>query len=89
MLTLLSAALAIQAAPQTLTAPDWFPFVLPWNSAPNGSALDVSFLNHRPAGAWGRVRREGAVFRYERAPASANRLVRFVHQRRFKSGVPG
>lgn len=78
MLTLLSAALAMQAAPQTLTAPDWFPFVLPWNSAPNGSALDVSFLNHRPAGSWGRVRREGSVFRYERAPASANRLVRFV-----------
>ncbi|MDX2065385.1 MAG: carbohydrate binding domain-containing protein [Fimbriimonadaceae bacterium] len=33
----------------------FFPFVMPWDDAPNGSAADVSFLNERPAGRNGRI----------------------------------
>lgn len=41
----------------TLAQPtDFFPFVLPWDAAPNQTAVDVSFLNHKPAGKNGWVR---------------------------------
>ncbi|CAN5416481.1 hypothetical protein BH11ARM2_BH11ARM2_15430 [soil metagenome] len=36
--------------PKPLTAKDSFPFVLPWDDAPDKSAIDVSFLNAMPAG---------------------------------------
>lgn len=42
--------------------PGFFPFVMPWDSAPNGSAADVSFLNHKPAGKHGRVVAKGPQF---------------------------
>ncbi|MBT3380770.1 MAG: hypothetical protein HN742_25310 [Lentisphaerae bacterium] len=37
---------------------DWVPFVMPWDQAP----VDVSFLNHKPAGTFGFVTRRGDRF---------------------------
>jgi hypothetical protein len=53
---------AFAAAPAEKTAEGWFPFVIPWDDGELGVATDVSFLNHTPAGRFGRVRREGAHF---------------------------
>ncbi|MBT3289196.1 MAG: hypothetical protein HN380_17770 [Victivallales bacterium] len=39
------------ATPSRTDTADWVPFVLPWDSAP----VDVSFLNHKPAGKHGFV----------------------------------
>lgn len=56
MLALASVACAQQTPPAAsdlpgpLTTKDAFPFVLPWDDAPDGSAIDVSFLNAAPAG---------------------------------------
>jgi hypothetical protein len=38
-----------------LTQENAFPFVMPWNAEPAGTAMDVSFLNSGPAGANGRI----------------------------------
>lgn len=39
------------ASPSRTDTSDWIPFTLPWDSAP----VDVSFLNHKPAGKFGFV----------------------------------
>lgn len=39
------------ASPSRTDTADWIPFTLPWDSAP----VDVSFLNHKPAGQFGFV----------------------------------
>ncbi|RYG34263.1 hypothetical protein EON81_16015 [bacterium] len=68
---LLSVALASVACAQTpqgalptpLTTKDAFPFVMPWDDAPDKSAIDVSFLNSAPAGKNGWiVARDGHFF---------------------------
>lgn len=43
------------------TPKGWFPFVIPWDDA-SPSATDVSFLNHRPAGKFGRILARGERF---------------------------
>jgi hypothetical protein len=40
---------------------DWIPFVLPWDDAP----LDISYLNHKPAGKHGFLKVEGDQFVFE------------------------
>ncbi len=46
------------AVPVRTDTAGWQPFVLPWDSAP----VDVSFLNHRPAGKFGFVTTKGSQF---------------------------
>ncbi|RYG47967.1 hypothetical protein EON79_05895, partial [bacterium] len=49
--------------PTPLTTGDAFPFVMPWDDAPDKSAIDVSFLNAAPAGKNGWiVARDGHFF---------------------------
>lgn len=51
----------------------FFPFVMPWDDAPNGSAVDVSFLNERPAGRNGRIIAKNGHF----VEASSGKRLRF------------
>lgn len=62
-LAAVSAAVLSQAAAQTqnlaeikpLAGDNAFPFVMPWDASPTGTAADASFLNPKPAGANGWV----------------------------------
>lgn len=46
---------AVSAAGAAASEPRWFPLVLPWDDA-SKSIVDVSALNHRPAGRYGFLR---------------------------------
>ncbi|NUP98660.1 MAG: hypothetical protein HUU35_02270, partial [Armatimonadetes bacterium] len=48
-------------ARQTTDTSNWFAWSMPWDAAP----VDLSFLNHKPAGCRGFVRREGERFLFE------------------------
>lgn len=62
-----AAALAAAGSGQSVALPpltqeNAFPFVMPWNAAPTGTAMDVGFLNAGPAGSQGRIIVRGGRF---------------------------
>jgi len=61
--------------PPSLNTNGWKPCVISWDGgiAP-GSALDLSFLNHKPAGQYGFLKRVGGSFEFEKKPGESVRF---------------
>ncbi len=60
---------------EMLDVSGWFECPLPWEKAPHpGSALNVGFLNHRPAGRYGFLTRVGDHFEFAGRPGEAVRF---------------
>ena len=48
---------------------DYYPCTISWNTPPHaGTALDFSGLNHKPAGKFGFLKRQGEHFEFEKRP---------------------
>lgn len=60
---------------ELLDVSKWFACPISWRKTiQGGSALDLSFLNHKPAGKFGFLRRNGENFEFEKNPGKAVRF---------------
>ncbi len=61
--------------PPPLDTKGWKPCVIAWNGGIQpGSAIDFSFLNHKPAGKFGFLKRVGGEFEFEGKPGETVRF---------------